>query len=241
MRTLAIIPARGGSKRIPNKNIRNFLGKPIIAYSINTALDSDLFDEVMVSTDSAMIADVATNFGANIPFLRSDNSASDKATTVDVLIEVLSRYKEQGINFRYACCIYPTAPFISHYRLDVALKKLIREDLDTVMPVVPFSYPVQRSFTMDRGKLGMMMPEHLNTRSQDLETAYHDCGQFYWFDVERLLANKNLITTNTGAIIMPEMEVQDIDQESDWKLAELKYQLIHQFHENESISKSRRA
>ena len=128
MRTLAIIPARGGSKRIPNKNIRNFLGKPIIAYSINTALDSDLFDEVMVSTDSAMIADVATNFGANIPFLRSDDSASDKATTVDVLIEVLSRYKEQGINFRYACCIYPTAPFISHYRLDVALKKLIREE-----------------------------------------------------------------------------------------------------------------
>jgi len=241
MRTLAIIPARGGSKRIPNKNIRNFLGKPIIAYSINTALDSDLFDEVMVSTDSAMIADVATNFGANIPFLRSDHSASDKATTVDVLIEVLSRYKEQGINFRYACCIYPTAPFISHYRLDVALKKLIREDLDTVMPVVPFSYPVQRSFTMDKGKLGMMMPEHLNTRSQDLETAYHDCGQFYWFDVERLLANKNLITANTGAIILPEMEVQDIDQESDWKLAELKYQLIHQFHENESISKGRRA
>ncbi len=241
MRTLAIIPARGGSKRIPNKNIRNFLGKPIIAYSINTALDSDLFDEVMVSTDSAMIADVATNFGANIPFLRSDNSASDKATTVDVLIEVLSRYKEQGIDFRYACCIYPTAPFISHYRLDVALKKLIREGLDTVMPVVPFSYPVQRSFTMDKGKLGMMMPEHLNTRSQDLETAYHDCGQFYWFDVERLLANKNLITANTGAIILPEMEVQDIDQESDWKLAELKYQLIHQFHENESISKGRRA
>ncbi len=241
MRTLAIIPARGGSKRIPNKNVRNFLGKPIIAYSIHTALDSDLFDEVMVSTDSDMIADVANSFGANIPFMRSTASSSDKATTVDVLVEVLSQYKEQGINFKYACCIYPTAPFISHYRLKVALAKLRREDLDTVMPVVPFSYPVQRSFTMTEGKLGMMMPQHINTRSQDLETAYHDCGQFYWFDVEKLLANGNLITANTGAIILPEMEVQDIDQESDWKLAELKYQLIHQLHENESTTKGRRA
>lgn len=241
MRTLAIIPARGGSKRIPLKNIRNFLGKPIIAYSIDTALESDLFDEVMVSTDDAVVADVATKFGANIPFLRSKKTASDNATTVDVLLEVLTKYQEQGINFRYACCIYPTAPFISNYRLEVALLKMKRENLDSVIPVTPFSYPVQRSFTMIDDKLEMMMPEHMNTRSQDLDTAYHDCGQFYWFDVERLMASKSLMTQNTGAIILPELEVQDIDQESDWKLAELKYQLIHQLHDNESISKGRRA
>jgi N-acylneuraminate cytidylyltransferase len=202
------------------------MGKPMIAYAIEKAYESDLFDEVMVSTEDEEIAAIAEHYGAHVPTLRSEKNASDHATTADVLLEVLRFYKTKGVFFKYACCIYPTAPMISVPNLQEAYQKMINENLDCVMPVVEFDYPIQRAFKISEGKLGMVNPKHKNTRSQDLESCYHDCGQFYWFDSSKLAKNKTLFTENTGAIVVNPMEVQDIDEESDWQLAELKYQLI---------------
>lgn len=241
MRTLAIIPARGGSKRILRKNIKNFLGKPIINYSIDTAIRSDLFDEVMVSTDDVEIAKIAKDCGANVPFMRSEFTASDTATTVDVLLEVLENYRKKGVFFKYACCVYPTAPFLSKYRLLNAFSKLKNLQLDTVIPVTAFSYPIQRALYFDEEKLSMIQPDMVSVRSQDLSTAYHDCGQFYWFDVKKLMETKTLFSNNTGAIVIPELEVQDIDQESDWRMAEIKYRMLYHTYGKENNIQSRRA
>lgn len=226
MNNLAIIPARGGSKRIPRKNIRDFLGKPIIAYSIDVALESGLFKEVMVSTDDEEIAEVAMKYGAKVPFMRSAENADDYATTVDVLVEVLQTYQQQEKNFENGCCIYPTAPLIRSAFLDNAYEKLINEDFSTVFPVVEFSYPIQRSLKLsEKGKVEMNWPEHLESRSQDLPKAYHDAGQFYWFNVEEILKEKKLFGKNSGTIVLPSTSVQDIDTEEDWKLAEMKAKL----------------
>lgn len=236
MRTLAIIPARGGSKRIPRKNIKNFLGIPIIHYSLRAANHSNLFDEVMVSTDDEEIADLAQFFGASIPFMRSEANASDHATTVDVLIEVIEKYQKRGINFTHACCIYPSAPLTSPFVLRKAYNKMISNDFDSVIPVTRFSYPIHRALNIsDEGNLEMAMPEHINTRTQDLPEAYHDTGQFYWFNVKQLLQKKTLFTNNTGSITLKESEVQDIDNEEDWKMAELKYKLLNLSHEDKSL------
>ncbi len=226
MSNLAIIPARGGSKRIPRKNIRDFLGKPIIAYSIETALESGLFNEVMVSTDDENIADIAKKYGAKVPFMRSAKNADDYATTVDVLVEVLQTYQQRGKDFENGCCIYPTAPLLEPSFLKSGYKKLISESFSTVFPVVEFSYPIQRSLKLnEKGKVEMNWPEHLESRSQDLAKAYHDAGQFYWFNVEEILKEKKLFGKNSGAMVLPSTSVQDIDTEEDWKLAELKAKL----------------
>lgn len=223
---LAIIPARGGSKRIPGKNIKNFLGQPIIAYSIQAALESGLFSDVMVSTDDAHIAKVAQAYGAMVPFLRSKKNADDFATTVDVILEVLNKYENQGREFEFACCIYPTAPFIQADLLKKAFKNLVQKGADCVFPVLPFSFPIQRAIKMDSdGQMALFQPEHLTTRSQDLEKAYHDAGQFYWFDVERLKHNKALWTDRTFPLIISELEAHDIDHPEDWAVAEFKYKL----------------
>ncbi len=222
---IAIIPARGGSKRIPRKNIKPFLGKPILVYSIETALKSRLFDEVMVSTDDKDIAEVAKKYGASVPFFRSEANSDDFATTVDVLLEVIERYEEMGEEFECYCCIYPTAPFVSVEQLKTAEEKLMREDLDAVFPVLPYSFPVQRSMKIEEGRVKMLYPEHMNTRSQDLEPIYHDAGQFYFSKTDVLKKEKKIWTDNTGCIVLNELEAQDIDNETDWKLAELKYQL----------------
>lgn len=227
MNNLAIIPARGGSKRIPRKNIRDFLGKPIITYSIETALASSIFEEVMVSTDDEEIAEVAKKYGASVPFMRSKENADDHATTVDVLLEVLNKYKEENKHFDNGCCIYPTAPLLKSTYLEKGYSKLIDEAFSTVFPVVEFSYPIQRSLKInEKGKAEMFWPQHLESRSQDLPKAYHDAGQFYWFNVEDLLKEKKLFSKNSGAIILPHSRVQDIDTEEDWKLAELKAKLL---------------
>ncbi len=225
MKKLAIITARGGSKRIPRKNIKDFLGKPIIAYSIETALKSGLFDEVMVSTDDDEIAEVAKKYGASVPFMRSNKNSDDFSTTADVILEVLSHY---DINeYKYACCIYPTAPFISVQLLNEAFNKLKNDKLDSVFPIVSFGYPIQRSLKMDKDKVCMVNPEFMNSRSQDLEKRYHDAGQFYFLDTKKFLEKNKLFTDNSGAIIIDELQVQDIDNEVDWKLAELKYKLLN--------------
>ncbi|MFW5887043.1 MAG: pseudaminic acid cytidylyltransferase [Bacteroidota bacterium] len=228
MTNLCIIPARGGSKRIPRKNIKNFLCKPIIAYSIEAAQNSGLFDEIMVSTDDPEIADIAQQYGAQVPFFRSPENANDFATLADVLIEVISQYKKSGKLFENSCCILPTAPLISANRIKESFTKLVNENLESVLPVVEFSYPILRALEFDNdNKLKMIWPEHLKTRSQDLKPAYHDSGSFYWVRTEALLNQKTLFCKNGSAIVLPETEVQDIDNETDWELAELKYKLIN--------------
>jgi len=225
---IAIIPARGGSKRIPKKNIKNFLGKPIIAYSIETALKSGLFDEVMVSTDDTEIAEIAKKYGAKVPFMRSKENADDFATTADVLKEVLQNYKQfQQRNFDYACCIYPTAPFVSTELLQKSFDLLKEKNFDTAFPVMAYAYPIQRALKINQDKMQLFQPEHLNTRSQDLEKAYHDAGQFYWFQVDKFQKFGKLWTDNTGVIVIKESQAQDIDTLEDWQLAEIKYKILH--------------
>lgn len=228
MNNLAIIPARGGSKRIPRKNIKDFLGKPIIAYSIEVALKSQLFSEVMVSTDDEEIAELAIKYGAKVPFLRSDENANDFATLADVFVEVVNQYKQIGREFENICCILPTAPLTTSNRIQKAFKKLVDKDLESVVPVVEFSYPILRALKFnDDNKLKMIWPEYLKARSQDLKPAYHDSGSFYWVKKNALLDQRTLFCKNGSAIILPETEVQDIDSETDWKLAELKYKLLN--------------
>jgi len=223
MSSIAIITARGGSKRIPRKNIREFCGKPIIAYSIEAALKSGCFDTVMVSTDSKEIADIAEKYGAEVPFLRSEATSNDYATTVDVLKEVVDRYSETGKQYDMLCCIYPTAPFVTAEKLRNAQKLLDEKKADSLMPVVAFSFPPQRGNVIRDGKLEYQYPEYAKMRSQDLEPVYHDCGQFYFCRMEAFKKSGKLITGNTIPCIMPDEEVQDIDNYSDWELAELKY------------------
>lgn len=226
MKNIAIIPARGGSKRIPRKNIRLFMSKPIIAYSIEAALQSGLFDEVMVSTDDEEIARVARQYGAKVPFMRSPETANDYATTGDVMLEVLNTYEERGETFGRVCCIYATAPFITPGRLKEAFAMMEKEHFESVFTAVAYSYPVQRGLRIERNRMNMVWPEYKDARSQDLETIYHDAGQFYWSATENLYVNKNFWGTNTGGLILSELEVQDLDTETDWKLAEMKYQLL---------------
>lgn len=225
-KNLCIIPARGGSKRIPRKNIKNFMGKPIIAYSIEAAVNSGLFEEVMVSTEDQEIAEIARKYGADVPFMRSKKSADDFATTVDVLLEVLNEYEILGKKFDNICCIYPTAPFVTETKLAEAFEKLLNDSFDAVFPVIEFSYPIQRSLKIRNNKLEFFFPEFKDSRSQDLEKAYHDAGQFYLIRTNHLLMNKSIISNNTGSINITELEAQDIDTETDWKIAEIKYELI---------------
>lgn len=222
-KVIAIIPARGGSKRIPRKNVKEFCGRPILAYSIDAAKDSGLFDEVMVSTDDKEIAAIAAAYGANVPFFRSTDSASDYATTTDVLLEVIKIYQERGSNFTWLCCIYPTAPFVTAEKLKQAFRILNESNADALVPVVPFSYPPLRGLVMQRDRIKMKWPEYETVRSQDLDKIYHDCGQFYFIKTPVLLQEKTLFCKNLTSMVMPEVEVQDIDNEADWELAEQKY------------------
>ena len=226
MKILAIITARGGSKRIPRKNIKNFLGKPILAYSIEAAVMSGIFDEVMVSTEDEEIAEIAKSYGAKVPFYRSEKTAGDFATTNDVLLEVIEEYEKRGQKFDMACCIYPTAPFVTSEKIKDAMSKLESSDADTLIPVVQFSYPPQRAMVIRDELLQFKYLEYIDSRSQDLEKEYHDVGQFYCFKIEPYKQNKKLMLGKILPYVVPEMEVQDIDTESDWQIAEIKYQAM---------------
>jgi len=223
MTSIAIITARGGSKRIPRKNIMDFCGKPIIAYSIEAALKSELFDEVMVSTDDEEIAEIAQRYGAQIPFMRSEENSNDFADTTDVLKEVLGEYHKQGKEFNYFCCIYPTAPFVTSQKIIKAFKILQNNDVYNVVPMVPFSFPPQRGMLKKGLFVQPAYPEHIEKRSQDLEEILHDCGQFYWCKTEEFFKNSNILSNHTVPFIVSQTEVQDIDNPSDWELAELKF------------------
>ena len=228
MSRIAIIPARGGSKRIPRKNIKHFLGKPIIAYSIKAALDSGLYDTVMVSTDDEEIKRIAIEYGAEVPFLRSEKNADDYATTVDVVLEVIAAYADQGSQFSQGTCLYPTAPLVTLDSLRESFKILNGTDADTVITISSFSYPIERALKLESNKkVAFVHKENIMKRSQDLQTYYHDAGQFYTFDIPQLKINQTLFAELTRAVILSELEVQDIDTLEDWKLAELKYQAIH--------------
>lgn len=224
---IVVITARGGSKRIPKKNIKEFCGEPIIAYAIKTAKESHIFDEVMVSTDSKEIAEIAQRYGAAVPFMRSKKNADDYATTEDVIMEVVDNYRRIGKEYDYVCCLYPTTPFITGDILNRAMQIMEDKKPSVVIPVVQFSYPPQRCFIIDEdGYAKFKYPQYVKTRSQDLEKEYHDAGQFYVYNVEKLFEKKGIIEDDFIPIVLPEICVQDIDTLDDWKMAELKYQVL---------------
>ena len=223
MKSIAIITARGGSKRIPRKNVKPFMGRPMIAYAIAAALESKLFGEVMVSTDDAEIAETAKAHGAAVPFLRSAATANDFATTADVLNEVIAEYAKLGVAFDEFCCIYPCVPFLTGELLREAHEDFAASAADSLMPVVKYSFPIQRAVRRNaEGFLEYREPENKLKRSQDLEPMYHDVGMFYFHKTASFCA-KN---ARMAMFEMPEERVQDIDTMDDWKMAELKYKVL---------------
>ncbi|OON86194.1 pseudaminic acid cytidylyltransferase [Oribacterium sp. C9] len=225
--SICIIPARGGSKRIPRKNIIDFLGKPLLAYSIEAVKDLGIAETIIVSTDDKEIAEIAQRYGADVPFFRKKELADDDTGIADVLIDVIERYKNIGIEFNYTICVLASAPLLQKDKLIEAFKLLnARDDLESVCPVEPFSYPPQRSLVVRDGKIEMLHPENYFKRSQDFEKLYHDCGQFFMFRTEALLRDKKLYTQNMAPIYLDEVESQDIDNYTDLELAKIKYKLL---------------
>jgi len=225
MKSICIIPARGGSKRIPRKNIKEFMGKPIISYSIENAIKSELFDEIMVSTDDTEIAATAKDFGAEVPFIRSAKNANDVATTVDVIQEVIAQYADNYMHFDTVCCLYPCAPLIGSELLSTAFSRLQNSDFHSIIPIIKNLAPIQRCIVARDDKIEFLFPEYKNSRSQDLEATYRDAGQFYFFRPAPVLKYGKIMTNHTGYIILNENESQDIDNEEDWQLAEMKFKL----------------
>lgn len=224
---IAIIPARGGSKRIPRKNIKEFHGKPMIAYSIEAALESNCFDKVIVSTDDSEIAEIAIKYGAEVPFMRPDNIADDYATTLDVIKHAIEFTEQQGWGVENVCCIYATAPFLTPEFIKKGLQELTKSTIDYAFSATSFPFPIQRAIRLNaQERVGMLQPEHLNTRSQDLEEAYHDAGQFYWGTAIAFLNGKSFFSPQSKAILLPRKRVQDIDTPEDWELAEALYKAL---------------
>jgi N-acylneuraminate cytidylyltransferase len=223
---IAIITARGGSKRIPRKNIKPFLGKPIIAYTIEAAQKSNCFTEIMVSTDDEEIANIARNYGANVPFMRSELTSGDLSSTADVLLEVLLEYKARGLDFDNACCLYPASPFINGDIIITGLRKMIEMGASSLIPVATFPSSIWRAFEINNERLGRIWPENEMKRSQDLSNTYFDVGQFYWLNVVDFVEQKKLLTTNTTPLLLRWNEIQDIDTLDDWAEAEYKYQFL---------------
>lgn len=223
MTSICIITARGGSKRVPRKNIKEFCGKSIIAYSIEAALASGVFDTVMVSTDDDEIAEVSRGCGAEVPFMRSEAASSDYATTADVLCEVLDEYQRRGASFDTICCLYPTAPFVRASELREAAS-ILDGGASSVIPVTSFDFPPLRGFKVgEDGSVGYAFPEYAQVRSQDLPEMVHDCGRFYFANTEAFKRSGSFITERTRALRIPSKYVQDIDTLEDWEIAEQKY------------------
>lgn len=226
MSTIAIITARGGSKRIPRKNIKLFAGKPMLQYAVDAALQSGVFDEVMVSTEDEEIARVARECGAQVPFMRSEKTANDYATTYDVIEEVLAEYHKAGRDFDTICCIYPCVPFLSTETLQRALTQM--GEHDAIMPVCAYPVPVEWAHELDEhGVLHCRDVEACSMRSQDIKKCYYDVGMFYFCKTKVLYSQKTLSPDDTLGYVIPERECQDIDTMEDWTMAELKYQLIN--------------
>lgn len=224
---IAVIPARGGSKRIPRKNIKDFCGKPMIAWSIEAALRSGLFEKVIVSTDDDEIAEVAQSFGAIAPFRRPKHLSNDHAATIPVVRHVVEWYLQQGFILDGVCCIYPTAPFLDEYYLKKSLSLLQNDQVDFCFPATSFNSSIFRALKIDTAnKVSMFWPENERKRSQDLPEAYHDAGQFYWGRPQAWMDKENLFSSNSKAILLPSHLVQDIDYPDDWLQAELKFKAL---------------
>jgi len=223
---VSIIPARGGSKRIPHKNVKNFCGKPIIAYSIEAALKSKCFDRVFVSTDDSRIAAVAKKYGAETPYIRSKKNSSDTATITDVILEVLSKLKQDGLTPEYCCLIYATAPTISTADIKKAFEFLKKGNCDAVIPVTEYEYPVQRALEVLDGYLTFINKKNVFKRSQDFPDYYHDAGQFAFLRISSFLQQKTIFMNKAVPLVIDRLLVQDIDTLEDWKLAEQKYRRI---------------
>ncbi|MGE6462037.1 pseudaminic acid cytidylyltransferase [Pseudoalteromonas tetraodonis] len=224
---IAIIPARGGSKRIPRKNIKEFHGKPMIAYSIETALNSGCFDKVIVSTDDAEIAEAAKKYGAEVPFMRPANIADDYATTLDVIKHAIEFTEQQAWGVKNVCCIYATSPFLIPEFIQKGLQELTKNTINYAFSATSFPFPIQRAIKLNtEQRVEMFQPEHLNTRSQDLEEAYHDAGQFYWGTADAFSNGKPFFSPQSKAILLPRKRVQDIDTPEDWELAEALYKAL---------------
>ncbi len=227
---IAIIPARFGSKRIPHKNIRHFMGKPMLAYAIECAKKANIFDIVMVSTESEEVAKVARDYGAEVPFYRSEKNASDFATTYDVIEEVLLTYQKQNTFFHTMCCIYPCVPFLTPEILVDSYSYL--QQYASVMPVCKYPVPIEWAMKIENNVLIPFDEKALQIRSQDLEPKYYDVGMFYWSNVAELFNKKTIIPDSCYAYVLPETQVQDIDTLEDWAIAEMKYKVI--YNENRS-------
>lgn len=224
---VAIIPARIGSKRIPRKNIKEFHGKPIIAYSILAALKTGLFDKVLVSTDSSELASIAQLYGAEVPFMRPAELSGDLIGTDEVILHGINWLINTGIDAKYICCLYATAPFVRPDDIRSGIELLRQTKATSAFSVTTYPYPIQRSLVIgSNGRLEMMWPEYRTARSQDLPLAYHDAGQFYWVDTEKYLLERRLFSQDAVPVILPRYLVQDIDTEEDWKSAELMYQYL---------------
>jgi pseudaminic acid cytidylyltransferase len=223
---VAIIPARGGSKRIPRKNIKDFCGKPMIAYSIEAALDSKLFDRVVVSTDDQEIADIAKQYGAEIPFMRPPELSDDHTATIPVIAHAIEELQKEA-PVEIACCIYATAPFIQIKYLQEAYNVLLSTNSSYSFSATSFPFPIQRAIKLNsEHQVEMFQPQNFNTRSQDLEEAYHDAGQFYFGTAEAWLNAKPIFAKHSTAVILPRHLVQDIDTLEDFRRAELMFKAL---------------
>lgn len=223
MSTVAIIPARAGSKRIPGKNVRSFLGEPILSRVVHHALAAGVFSEVMVSTDADEIAEVARTAGAHVPFLRSSVNATDHASTLDVLLEVFGSYEAQGKSFERFCCLYPTSVLVTPHTLKAASDLFVEKDADFMIAVTRYSHPPERALIIEQGVLTLKEPQHYAKRTQDFVASFHDAGQFYFGKVSELKKHRSFWSERTLPWELGPFEAQDIDQESDWQLAELKF------------------
>jgi pseudaminic acid cytidylyltransferase len=221
---ICVIPARGGSKRIPGKNIKQFHGKPIIAWSIEAALESQCFDRIVCSTDSEDIAKVARQYGAETPFLRPEIISDDHVTIAPVIAHSIEFYEKEVGAIDFVCCIFATAPFIQSFDIQKSLEIIKTKNIDYCFSATSYSFPIQRSIFINKdGRCKMFQPETYDKRSQDLEDMYHDAGQFYWGKASSWLENKNIFSEQSIPYLLPRYQVQDIDTEEDWIRAELMY------------------
>jgi N-acylneuraminate cytidylyltransferase len=225
---IAVIPARGGSKRIPGKNIKPFAGKPIIAYSIEAALESGCFDHVIVSTDDQEIAQVAMSYGAEVPFVRPKELADDHSGTLPVIKHAIEWFAMRGKSPEYVCCIYATAPFLNPSIVNDAFQQLRSSGADYCFTVTSFPFPIQRALSIRQQRLEMFHPQYAETRSQDLTESYHDAGQLYWGRAQAFETMKPLFSSSATPFILPRYRVQDIDTPEDWQLAEMMYTVLCQ-------------
>lgn len=227
---LAIIPARGGSKRIPRKNIKSFCGKPMIAWSIEAALRSSEFDRIIVSTDDDEIAEVAQAHGAEVPFLRPAELSGDHTGTIPVIAHAIDWVSQHGAPVELACCIYATAPFVTAADIQRGRRTLVESDSDYAFSITSYPFPIQRAIRINaEGRVEMFNPEHFNTRSQDLEEAWHDAGQFYWGRARAWLSGTPLFSHGAAPVPIPNYRVQDIDTTDDWVRAELLLRVLNAY------------